>query len=104
MFTDEQIFADPALTLAAAGIGSMAADSARDQAWMRAAFDVDVGEGTWPGAPVSLRAVQALMRGAFAPDGLPQMLAESELGVRLSEGAPASMRAASLRSGGSPAG
>ena len=28
MFTDEQIFADPALTLAAGGIGSMAEDSA----------------------------------------------------------------------------
>ncbi len=52
MFTDEQIFADPALTLAAGGIGSMAADSPRARGWMRAAFRMDVGEGMWPGAPV----------------------------------------------------
>ncbi len=36
------------------------------------------------------------MRSALAPDGISRMRAESELGVRLSEGAPASMRAAVL--------
>ena len=96
MFTDEQILADPALTLGAGSIGSMAAESARDQGWVRAALRADVGDGMWPGSPVSLRAYQLFMRAALAPDSIRRMRTDSELAAGLIEGAPMSMRAAVL--------
>jgi LuxR family maltose regulon positive regulatory protein len=94
MFTDEQIFADPALTLAAGWIGPMAGDSARGRTWLGAAFRIKVGDGMWPGAPVPLRAMQAGLVAALAPEGVTQMRENAELAVSLSEGAPPTERAA----------
>ena len=94
MFSDEQIFADAALTLAAGWIGPMAGDSPRGRRWISAAFRVKVGDGLWPGAPVPvpLRAMQAALIAAHA-EGVTQMRENAELAVALSEGAPASERA-----------
>jgi len=94
MFTDEQIFADEALTLAAGWIGPMAGDSPRGRRWISAAFRVKVGDGLWPGTPVPLRAMQAGLIAALAPEGVTQMRENAELAVALSEGAPPSERAA----------
>ena len=93
MFSDEQIFSDEALTLAAGWIGPMAGDSPRGRRWIKAAFRIKVGDGLWPGAPVSLRAMQAGLIAAHA-EGVTQMRENAELAVALSEGAPASERAA----------
>ena len=92
MFSDEQIFSDEALTLAAGWIGPMAGDSPRGRRWISAAFRIKVGDGLWPGAPVPLRAMQAALIAAHA-EGVTQMRENAELAVALSEGAPASERA-----------
>lgn len=96
MFTDEQILADQALTLAAGAIGSMAGDTPRSRLWLKAAFDLRVGDGMWPDAPVPLRAMHAWLRAAFAPDGVGRMLEDARAAFELSDSAPASERAAAL--------
>ena len=94
MFSDEQIFADPALTLAAGWIGTMAGDWSRGRAWTSTAFRIKVGDGMWPGADLPLRAMQAGLIAALAPDGLTQMRENAELAVALSEGGRPTERAA----------
>ena len=93
MFSDEQIFADEALTLAAGWIGPMAGDSPRGRRWISAAFRIKVGDGLWPGAPVPLRAMQAGLIAAHA-EGVTLMRENAELAVALSESAPPTERAA----------
>jgi len=94
MFSDEQILGDDALTLAAGWIGPMAGDSPRGRRWVSAAFRIKVGEGMWPGAPVPLRAMQAGLIAALAPEGVTQMRENAELAVAFSEHAPPTERAA----------
>lgn len=93
MFSDEQIFGDEALTLVAGWIGPVAGDSPRGRRWISAALRVKVGDGLWPGADVSLRAMQAGLIAAHA-EGLTQMRENAEIAVALSECAPATERAA----------
>jgi LuxR family transcriptional regulator, maltose regulon positive regulatory protein len=94
MFTDEQILADKALTLAAGWIGPMAGGCPRGRRWTAAAMRANVGDETWPDAPVPLRAMQAGLVAALAPEGVTQMRENAEVAVSLSRGAPASERAA----------
>ena len=93
MFTDEQILADEALTLAAGWIGPMAGDSPRGRGWISAACRIRVSDGMWPGAPVPLRAMQAGLIAAHA-EGITQMRENAELAIALSEDSPPSERAA----------
>ncbi len=86
MFTDEQILGDQALTLAAGFIGAMAG-SARSRVWVSAALRMRVGDCLWPGATVPLRAVQAALIAACAPEGVTQMRRAAELYNSLGEGA-----------------
>lgn len=92
MFSDEQILADHALTLAAGWIGAMAGDSPRSRLWISATFRAEVGDAMWPGAPVPLRAMKAGLIAALAPGGVTQMRDNAEIAVSLSGGAPASER------------
>ena len=94
MFSDEQILSDEALTLAAGWIGPMAGDSPRARRWISAAFRIQVGDGLWPGTRVPLRAMQAALIGAHAPEGVTQMRENAELAAAPGEAAPLSMRAA----------
>jgi LuxR family maltose regulon positive regulatory protein len=82
MFSDEQILADPALTVAAGWIGPMAGDSKRGHGWIHAAFRAKVGDAVWPGAAVPVGAMQALLRAAFSQD-VSQMRRDAELAVAL---------------------
>jgi LuxR family maltose regulon positive regulatory protein len=84
LFSDEQILADQALTLAAGWIGAMAEDSPRHRTWWQAAFRLEVGDGMWPGAPVPLRAMQAGLIAALSPEGMTQLRKSAELAVSLS--------------------
>ena len=96
MFSDEQIFADEALTLTAGWIGVMADDSSRGRTWTRAVMRMQVGDGLWPGAPVPLLAMKALLIATLAPEGVTQMRRNAELAFSFSEGAPASERAVAV--------
>ena len=50
----------------------------------------------WPGSPVPLRAMQAALLGALAPEGVAQMRENAELAVARSTVSPATERSAVL--------
>ena len=93
MFTDEQIFSDQALTLAAGWIGVMAGDSSRGSAWTNAAFRIQVGDDLWPDTTVPLRLMQAGLIASLAPGGVTQMRENAEFAAALSDGAHPAERA-----------
>lgn len=94
MFTDEQIYADPALTLVAGLSGPMSGDTPRGRRWMATALRADVGQGTWPGADVPLRAMQAILVGSTALGGVRQMRRCAEEALALSAGVDLTTHAA----------
>jgi LuxR family transcriptional regulator, maltose regulon positive regulatory protein len=93
LFTDEQILADDALTVAAGWIGSMAGDSPRHRTWQQAALRLEVGDEMWPSAPVSLRAIQAGLVAALSPEGMTQLRESAQLAVSLGDNAHPTFKA-----------
>ena len=87
MFTDEQIRADDALTVVAGFWGPVTGDTPRARGWAVAAVRLLPGDGLWPGTNVPVRAIHAILRALYAPDGITGMRADAELAVRLSDGA-----------------
>lgn len=88
MFSDEQILADQALTLAAGWVGPLTGDTPRVRLWLGAALRERVGDGLWPGLKVPLRRAQAALIAAFAPDGVKQMREYAELAVAIGGDGP----------------
>jgi len=86
-FTDEQILADQALTLTAGWIGSMLGEERGERLWTSTAVRESLGEGTWPGSKVPLRAMQAGLKAALGREGAAAMLVDAQRAAELSEGA-----------------
>ena len=82
--TDEEIESDPQLSIAAAWVFGYLGDVARARRFLiaaeRAPVDVAAAEGR-----VSFRLALASLRTAMAPDGIPQMLRDAELGCECEE-------------------
>jgi LuxR family maltose regulon positive regulatory protein len=84
-FTDEQILADPALTIVAGNSTPMTGDvRPRARRWLAAALRLEPGDGVMPGTSVPLRAFHAIFVGEMALGGVSQMLHCGEDAVRLS--------------------
>ena len=77
--TDEEIEADPQLSIAAAWVFGYLGDAARARRFLvtaeRAPLDLTAADGA-----ASFRSALASLRSAMAPDGIPQMLRDAELG------------------------
>lgn len=85
MFTDEQILADPALTIIAGNSTPMTGDSrSRGHRWLAAALRLDPGDSVMPGTNMPLRALHALFVGELALGGVSQMRRCGEEAVLLS--------------------
>jgi len=81
-FSDEQLGGHTALTFAAAWLyGTVIGDATRGERWRRIACAADVGDEQMPDGQGSWRGYQAGLRAFLAPDGVPGMLADAELGL-----------------------
>ena len=77
--TDTEIESDPQLSVAAAWIFAYLGDAARARQFLVAAEQAPLGLASAEGVG-SLRSALAQLRSAMAPDGIPQMLRDAELG------------------------
>ncbi len=77
--TDEEIASDPQLAIAAAWTFGFLGDAARAREFLVAAERSSLG-GEPADRASSLRSAVASLRSAIAPDGIPQMLRDAELG------------------------
>ena len=77
--TDEEIEADPQLSIAAAWVFGYLGDAARARRFLVTAERAPLHLGSSDGAS-SFRSALASLRSAMAPDGIPQMLCDAELG------------------------
>ena len=77
--TDEEIESDPQLSIAAAWVFGYLGDAARARRFLVAAERASLDSASADEA-ASLRSALANLRSAMAPDGIPQMLRDAELG------------------------
>ena len=77
--TEEEIESDPQLSIAAAWVFGYLGDAARARRFLAAAERTPLDSASADGA-ASLRSALANLRSAMAPDGIPQMLRDAELG------------------------
>ena len=77
--TEAEIESDPQLSIAAAWVYGYLGDATRARRFLVAAERAALGGASGDGAS-SFRSALASLRSAMAPDGIPQMLADAELG------------------------
>ena len=83
-FSEEQILADPSLTLFAGWIFALHwGTPAEQRLWGPRACRIEVDDGPSPMGASSLRSYQAILRAYLAPDGITRMVRDSELCVQL---------------------
>ena len=83
-FSEEQILADPSLTLFAGWIFALHwGTPAEQRLWGPRACRLEVGDSPSPMGASSLRSFQALLRAYLAPDGIKGMVRAAELSVKL---------------------
>ena len=78
--SDEEIESDPQLSIAAAWVFGYLGEAARARRFLAAAERAALDSASADG-PASLRSALANLRSSMAPDGIPQMLRDAELGV-----------------------
>jgi LuxR family maltose regulon positive regulatory protein len=95
MFSDEQILADPALTIIAGNSTPMTGDSRpRARRWLAAALLLKPGDDVMPGTNMPLGALQAILVGELALGGVSQMRRCGEEAVLLSRSGDLTVQAA----------
>jgi LuxR family maltose regulon positive regulatory protein len=77
--TDKEIESDPQLSIAAAWVFGYLGDAARARGFLVAAERASLDSAS-AGEAASFRSALANLRSAMAPDGIPQMLRDAELG------------------------
>jgi LuxR family maltose regulon positive regulatory protein len=83
-FSQEQILADPSLTLFAGWIFALHSGTPAEQRfWGPRACRIEVDDGPSPMGASSLRSFQAFLRAYLAPDGISGMVRDAELCVKL---------------------
>ena len=83
-FSEEQILADPSLTLFAGWIfGLHWGTPAEQRLWGSRACRIEVDDSPSPMGASSLRSFQAILRAYLAPDGITRMVRDAELCVKL---------------------
>ena len=78
--SDEEIESDPQLSIAAAWVFGYLGEAARARRFLAAAERAPLDSASADGS-ASLRSALANLRSSMAPDGIPQMLRDAELGV-----------------------
>ncbi len=78
--TDKEIESDPQLSIAAAWVFGYLGDAARARRFLVAAERASLDSPVSADEAASLRSALANLRSAMAPDGIPQMLRDAELG------------------------
>ena len=95
MFSDEQILADPALTIIAGNSTPMTGDTRpRARRWLAAALLLKPGDDVMPGTNMPLGALQAILVGELALGGVSQMRRCGEEAVLLSRSGDLTVQAA----------
>ncbi len=95
MFSDEQILADPALTIIAGNSTPMTGDSRpRARRWLTAALLLKPGDDVMPGTNMPLGALHAILVGELALGGVSQMRRCGEEAVLLSRSGDLTVQAA----------
>jgi LuxR family transcriptional regulator, maltose regulon positive regulatory protein len=83
-FSEEQILAEPSLTLFAGWIFALHWGTAAEQKlWGPRACRIEVDDSPSPMGASSLRSYQALLRAFLGPDGITPMVRDAELSVKL---------------------
>ena len=86
-FDDDQILAQPALTLTAGWVFTALDSGVPGERWCRAACGAVMDDSPSPDGAASLRSSQALLRATVAPDGVQRMRQDAEAAAGL-EAAP----------------